>query len=442
MPRLTRRSMNPLRVPILWLFLGPPVFRSISSRGALASLEGHVGFWNLVRIAWWMAFGLLAVWSLWHRRRALSRVLSDALPFLVWAGLWLASLYLSSLVSPAPKFTLADALMLTILAAASLDLALRLRERTLDAQSTLRTIFVLAWLLLLTALAVYVVSPHQVSVDKKAFGLRLLGGYVADVALLSGLVVLLALYLGPRASRGGRWWYLGAGLAGLVLVLLSQTRTVYISLAVGALILLGQSIARRVGRGRLLRLGIVSMTLGALVFVAVIPDVQGRAGPLEHAFVYLRRDNRSWETASGRFGIWTVLLGDSLSHPLGLGFSAGPRVTLQTSRWQLWHYGVIAKDIGNAHNMYVEVLAGTGYPGLFAWLGLLLWLLLRMFSVRGRSLSFVRAVFVVLLLNGLTGSEGVLPFMQASVMIWIVAGFLVGHELHHSHGSGAGLEES
>ena len=136
--------------------------------------------------------------------------------------------------------------------------------------------------------------------------------------------------------------------------------------------------------------------------------------------------NRS-KTASGRFGIWTVLLQKTYDRPLGLGYSAGPRVVLQDSRWPLWKYGVIAKRIGNAHNAYVEIFAGTGYLGLFAWLGFLGWAVFRGFVVRGTTLAVTRALLAVMLLNGLTGSEGVLPFMQASALIWIVAGFLLGH---------------
>ena len=62
----------------------------------------------------------------------------------------------------------------------------------------------------------------------------------------------------------------------------------------------------------------------------------------------------------------------------------------------LARYGVVADRIGNAHNSYLEILAGGGAVGCLAWLAILLWTGWRLLRSREAQGVVIRVLFVAL----------------------------------------------
>jgi O-antigen ligase len=414
-----------LTLPILWLFLGPPILRDPAGRSAMESLGGQFDVWNVVRLGWWLVLGAVALASV-YRHRAHVRAFVATMPQLaVWAGVWVSSLVVSSLYSPASSFTLANAGMMSVLVAASFELGLRLYARSIDLRSVLAGVYVFSISLLALITAFYLVDPYRVSVVKR-FGLRILGGFIADVPLLAVAAIFLALHAAADASRGARFWHAFVMVASVVLLLLTQSRTAFIAVAVVAPYLFVQWFLGATRRARVLAVGTLFVLAGLAPVAVTIVDEQMGESSLTQLIEFVRRDEVTFRTGSGRTAISALVLERVNEQPWGLGYSAGPRLLLQTSTSELAEQSVHAQGIGNAHNMYLEVLGGSGVVGLFAFLAVLVWVLFNAHRIALRDLQPVRVLFVFCLLAGLTGSGGALPFFQASALIWVLIGGVAG----------------
>ena len=414
-----------LGLPILWLYLGPPIFRPIGGRDAMASLEGQFDVWNVMRLGWWAVFGVLAAIMI-YRNQHLVRAFVRTMPqLLLWILVWMSSLVVSSAYSPSPLFTLANAGMMVMLVTAAFDVGLRLYGRIIDVETVLRGLHVFSVALLGVMLLLFALDPMWVSTFSPRFGLRFGGGVVGDAALLASTVVFLSAYFLQRVPRRRMWWYGTTGVVGIVLVLLSQTRTAYIGLAVGFVYMFVQWYISASDRARAVAVGIVLVGVGlAPVAVLVADTVSGESTPAQ-AVRYLVRDQQTLATASGRTAVAGILLEQVGARPWGLGYSAGPRILLQTSFSELAEQGVHAEGIGNAHNIFLEVLGGSGVLGLFAYVAVIVWVVLNMHRGGGPVLV-VRVLFVYVMIIGMTSSNGVLPFFQASVLMWFMVGSVAG----------------
>jgi O-antigen ligase len=408
-----------LRLPILWLFLGPPLFRTPGSRGAASSLNASFDVWNIISVGWWLFFGVFAVLEIYRLRAYLPRFLRSLglLPLLVSA--WLLSIFASSLVSPYPMFTLANSVLMTILVVTALDLSLKLACGLFTLARVLHLCLQFSLGLLVLVGLMLLLSPTMVSV-RAPFGLRVIGGAIADVSTLAVVTLLLSVFFVHRSHGIARIGYLIVALLGSCFILLAQTRTGYVALVIGLFFFMAQWLITSQQDRREVQLGLACLGIAAVLGVAIFANITQQTQVYRSVWDYLIRDPQSLGSLSGRDGIATVVVREVSARPLGLGYSAGPRVVLLTSDRALAEYGVIADRIGNAHNMYLEMLGGIGFVGAATWLALSIWSGKRMFGHRGREAIPVRVLFSVILLFGLTSSSPVLPMTQSSALLWIL----------------------
>lgn len=413
-----------VRLPLLWIYLGPPVLRDPTGRDAMASLEGSQDPWNLLRVGWYLFFGAIAVAALWRRRGAIRGVLRSAhLPF-VCTAVWLGAAVISSAVSPAPRFTFANSLMLVVAAIAALDLAVKIRTRRLSVEAALKALFWINAAVLGLLLALIVVGPGLVMRFTEA-GPRLVGGTVANSSVVAIVAMLLGLYLAPRVPSRRPVYWLICGLACAALILV-RSRWTFAAATIGLLGMWWGTFRHVGGRQRLALMALSCWGCALLVGVLVSDSYRGGRA-VEDTLQFVVRDQRTLVTASGRTAIVPAVVRGAWKRPLGLGYAAGPRALLMSSAFELQREGVVASRIGNAHNMYVEVLGGAGLAAFAGYLLLLLWTCVGIFS---RLSPEVRApvltLQLVLLLGGLVSSAGALPFNQASALQMVLSGVVLG----------------
>ena len=419
-------------LPILWLYLGPPILRPVTERGAMESLAGDFDAWNVFRVAWWMLFAFVAMVAIYQHRQHVREFVRSMPQLVLWVFAFVSSLAVSSAFSPAPLFTLANAGLMLMLVVASFDLGLRIFARTIDLETVLRGLYVISVGLLAAIVINLFVDPDSL-LGVAGLGFRIGGGFIGDTALLAATVVFLSLYFLMRARGWKAAWYVIATIASLVLLVMTRTRTAYIGVALGGGLFALQWLVLVAPRVRAVALGAILIGVGLVPPTIVVVDAVTGASTVEQAAHYLVRDPRSLTTVSGRTTITGILFEQVASQPWGLGYSAGPRLLLQSSYSELGEHGVHAERIGNAHNTFLEMLGGSGVLGLFVYLALLTWVGLNMFRVSARGMVVVRALFVYVVVAGLTSSNGVLPFFQASVLTWFVVGAVAGaNGVHHA----------
>jgi O-antigen ligase len=406
------------RLPIFWLFFGPPAFRVLGERGAEASLDGSFDIWNIIRVTWWLVFGIIAVLEIYRFRAKLPDFIHrlGLLPW--WVGIWLMTLFASTLLSPAPLFTLANAAMMAILVLASLDLGLKLYSGVIDPRRALKICFGFSLVLLLIFLLTLLIAPNMVGGSRR-FGLRARGGTVADSALLSQVVFFTGIYLAYLSRGLAVGFYRFVILISPVFLLLAQTRAMYVGFFFGCAIFVWQWTFALRNRQQAVFLAMLFLSISGVMGIALYDSFSRNSHVFASVGDYLVRDRGSLQTFSARDGVALALLNAVISQPLGLGYAAGPRAFLFNAHDVPW-----AAEMGNAHNMYLEVLAGSGVVGGAAWLALLLWLLIWVWRVRSKEAIPIRILFLVVLIGGLTESSGALPFYQHSSLLWILAAFI------------------
>jgi O-antigen ligase len=425
-----RSSLLLWRLPIIWFFMGPPVFRT-GFRGAAASLEGSFDAWNIMRVVWWGVFGLLALYGLKKNGREVGAFLRSLGSMPWWVMIWLGSLFLSVLASPAPLFTIANALSMLLLVLAATDLGLKLFLGQVTYIQVLRLMNGVALGLMLLVVVTFLVSPWMVSI-RNVFGPRIMGGQVAEFASLGMLVVFASLSLALASRHVARVSYLMAVGLGLVAIMYSQTRTAYVLTALGLAFFAVQWFVKIDGRRKKLML---ASACGLVVFCAALVlsvEISGNMQPMINAAAFLQRNPDSIQSMSGRDGMSALILREVAANPLGLGYAAGPRMALMSNEAFLSAYGVVAVRIGDAHNMYLEILGGSGIVGAVAWIAILLLTGTRMAADRGSLFIPIRTMYFVVLGFGITGSSGALPFTQVSVMLWMLIALATTNRDHES----------
>jgi len=414
-----------LMVPALWLYLGPPAWRPVAGRSAMDSLAGNFDVWNFVRIGWWGVVGLVALAMIYHLRTHLKEFVRS-LPLLAfWTLVWVGSLVASAAYSPSWAFTLANAIVMTVLVVAGLQLALSLHAGATILSDVLASLYGFSLMLMAFVWLTYLVDPTLVTAYQWT-GPRVMGNFVAEMSFVSVVTFFLAAHAAAR-SRGSARWFHGVVMAASVAALLAtQTRTAYLSLGLGGAYMFLQWFTAASNRARVGAIAVIAVVIGLSPLALEALDASTGASTLDGAIAYLLRDDLSWRTASGRTAIAGVLMNDVLERPWGLGYSAGPRVLLLTSHQELIEGSVHAESIGNAHNVFLEVLGGSGLVGLFAFTVVLAWVAVVMHSVRHPGLVPVRVLVLCFVLAGMTGSNGVLPFYQSSALLWILVGAVAG----------------
>ncbi len=409
------------RLPILWLFVGPPVFR-LAERSAAASLEGSIDSWNLLRIAWWAFVGFVALIHI-YRARAHVRPFISRLGSLSWlTGTLLLSLMVSASYSPSPLLTISHAAMLAILVLTAFDLGLKIFMGKVSLDTVLKGIFLASVALLAIASITFAVAPQIVGWNGGSGFPRVRGGTVADIALLSQIVFFVGYYLATRARGLQAGLYSAAVIVSPAFLLLAQTRAMYVSFFVGSLVFLYLALRVFGRQHRLALLGLMSMLAACLCMLWLFEDLSRTPhGPLAQAEEFLVRDRASIAGLNSRTGLTRFLIARVTTRPWGLGYSAGPRAALLSSADELLRYGIYEAFAGTAHSMYLEFLAGSGVVGIVSFLSVLFIVGRRAIQIAEITRLPLVALLVVVLVGGITESSGALPFTQASALLWILA---------------------
>jgi O-antigen ligase len=391
----------------------------------MASLEGAFDIWNMLRVAWWIFFGLIAVLEINRLRAKLPSFINSLGLFPWFVGIWLFTLFASVINSPAPLYTFANAGLMSILVLAALDLGLKLYSGVIDVQRVLKICLGFSVLLLVIFTVAFVVAPEMVGKTTKA-GLRARGGVVADNALLSQVVFFVGFYLASLARGLTNKMYKLTVMVSPVFLFVAQTRAMYVSFFLGLMIFLWNFLFVEQKRQSAKMIGILCIAVSGVMGLALYDEISGSSQFLAKVEEFLVRDRASIQSMNSRDGVTAILIDRVASQPWGLGYSAGPRHALLTvSIDELRQHGIYYYFAGNAHNMYLEVLGGSGVLGAAAWLMLLLWLLYRVWKVRSKDVIPVRVLLLVILIGGMTESYGALPLYQASSLLWILVAVII-----------------
>lgn len=412
-------ALSVFRLPIVWLFVGPPALRFVTERSAMASMQGSYDFWNILQVGWWLFWGGVAARDLFLARGWFADVRRRTGSFALWTSLWLFALLLSCGVSPAPLFSLANVGMLCVLVVAAADLGVKVYGGWVSPRRLLGLLLAVAVGLLLLIVGIALIAPTAggIGVIDPA-EMRIRGGSVGYAPLLSLVVVFAGLYFWLTTKGGARLFWAFVVVCGVVFLALGQTRSSYGGFLAGIAVFTW--LWARLGTNPV-RL----MTGGAILLVVGCGSVLAYHGLGDAAAVYdtlgrlIIREEQTISSLTGRTDVIAVLLDAVAQRPLGLGFSAGPRHLLLSDRFvEAMH----TDAFGNAHNAYLEVLAGGGYLAFVAWMVVVGLVLYRGHRVRTRrSVIPFLALLVAVLLEGVTESLLVLPFEQTSVLFWAIA---------------------
>ncbi len=429
---LMNQKLSVLRFPIFWLYLGPPAFRVQSTRGAMASVRGSFDFWNFLQVAWWTAFGVVAVLELYRKRRQMMGFLHWMGSIKWWILLWILPMYVSCLISPSLKLSLGNVGMLTILVIAALDLGVKIYDGTLTPHEVVKGLLFMAVGLLLVIGIAAVGAPGMVLQDSGAgTGLRIRGGQIAYSPLLASTVLLISFYFWGVGDGRRQWALAIAMMGGLLFLFLGQTRAEYGAFVVGAGLFGWQW-------GRLSRRGVRLLTAGATIVALACTGLL--LGSTSDAVVSayaeisekIMRGGEYVYTLNGRTRVWRLIWEVCQDKLWGLGYLAGPRTLLMRPDSIEFLY---TGSWGNAHNAYIEVFSGSGYlaaGGFLAIVGYIGWCILfgwrqivRRCGAAWWALVPLHALIVVTLIGGITESYLVLPFWQQSVTFWIAAAVVI-----------------
>jgi probable O-glycosylation ligase (exosortase A-associated) len=227
-----------------------------------------------------------------------------------------------------------------------------------------------------------------------------------DLGAIALLQLSMAVTLLESEPRG---WVRWSALLGVILVpmliLMTQSRGVFI----GLLVFVALTLA---GHHRRLRI-IVRLSVIAAVLAAIAPaGVWERLGTLKHATSTETLDQVDGEGGSARqrYEIWRVGFAIIRDHPFtGVGVGA---YEANHERYALEpEFNPTARGPRDAHSLYFNVLAETGYPGLLIYAGMLVALFVAAERTRRRCKGVLDASARQLLVL----EAGLVAFLAAAV---------------------------
>lgn len=414
------------------MLLGPPAFRMISSRNALSSVEGEQDIWNIVRILWWLAWGGIAFLSILKMRPELGRRWKYLGHLPMWIGLWVGSIFLSTVFSPSVPYTLANGVMMLMLVFGALDLTMKIALRRIEVESVLKGVLFLSVGMLSLVGILWNVAPGMVGGSGWTFsGLRIRGEGIAYTPITAQAVLFLGIYFAYTGKGKSRLVMLALAFYGLYWINLSQTRSAYITVIVASMVLCWHWFDLKKQFLNIIALVSVMM-IGICILLFAYDTVHGVRWRLDNMYdKYVLRDEyaiqdqeaakESLASLNGRTDAQAVLLDQAMKRPLGMGYIAGTRTFMASAVEDL-----PSEAFHGAHNAYLETLAGAGFGALLGLLLLIGATLVRGVRVRDPVSIVVRALFYVVLLEGLVESELAFPFHQSPVYFWIWISCLIG----------------
>jgi O-antigen ligase len=233
----------------------------------------------------------------------------------------------------------------------------------------------------------------------------------------NGVGVLSAFSLYALASGkiilGGRWLRRSMICVATITLVMAQSRTAYVGLAIVLLISLSVRIVARTSRNDLIRFAVVLVIMGvALVLREPLTDMLMRSQDLEGIL-----------TLSGRTYYWDVAV-DAIENRRWIG---GGHAVFSRSLY-LDYPGVFRNDLVNVHNAPLEALLGAGILGalplVLAYLALPVWVIFRAARQRQTALPLAAGLGILLLMRMSTSIAPAL-FSPSSVLFLAAAAGMV-----------------
>jgi hypothetical protein len=415
--------------PLLLLLLGPPVIR-VELREASASASGAFDAWVLLQVAFYAVLGVRSVWYL-HRTRQ-RRQVRGFWTFVKMSVALSVLLILSSAYSPEPKLTFAygilflcgQLIVFQFVAQASCEdvplLALMAKARTI-AIGLAVLVGAVALVSIRAAGGVYI--PEA--------GFRILGGSVAPMPVLGQVIFAVSFYFMLFKLEPFRksLFCLAVGIAVLAI---AQTRSTYIVVVLAFAYVL--CMWMKTSKSARLQFFAIIFLLPVLIGAGV----SALGGDRVYQVLTRGQSEEGLKTLSGRTYVNDFVLHTVAQSPQGIGYVAGFR-----SRFMALRDSSAPLDptrIGNAHNMYFEVLAGAGWLALATFIALLA--LIARHALQKRTPDFMRTarwhvrnlawiLFLSMLVLGLFSSEFVLPARACFGYFWFAVGMIMSVSLAH-----------
>ena len=409
----------------MWLFVGPPAFREVGTRLAMASIVEGQDYWNIMRFIWWGMWTAIALYDIFSDQRGARAFLAELGMLPIFVCMWLLPLYASCFISPSPYFSVGNATCIVMLVICSFDLGLKLFTGQITFRRVLHALMMAAGFLLTVISITYLIKPSLVSWVTYT-GTRIRGNSVGYAPLCSLILFFVSVFVFLKPLRKKNYLlFLLMGYA-LFWIYIGQTRSAYAGFGVGAIIYLwqwgqfGKSFTRSVMLFSLVVAAIASLSIayGASHRVRWEMDALYDRYVLRDASAYSEEFQEETLTSlNGRTIVASVLIRETFDKPLGSGYVSGPRAILQSEDVM---YELGTQAFGNAHNAYLEIYTGSGFLAFFGFMGVVIWLVMKARSTWTDETMLIRVLMYAVLLQGLFESNLVLPFKQSSVLFWVL----------------------
>lgn len=368
-PLQTKRFWNLYKqYPLFLLLIGPPVFRTIGSREADASLQGSFDFWIIWQIAFYVVVGVMSFnnWQVIRRQHKPPKLIRHM--FIVIALLVL-SLFASAIYSPSPLLTLAYSLLFAIGFFSALQFSFYIAYSPDDSIffrlfSAARSIGLFLSILVYLA---FFFGDNFVGFYIHNIGLRIMGGSIAPLAIISFVIfsITLSNFFYNKEKIITSIIYIIFSVAG---ILLAKTRSVYFVSLIVAMWFWFFSKNNTMKSWNFLKYAI-SFFLFPILFLLIIHNPNELIDLVTRGTMSTDVDS----LVSGRLTIGNWVMHQISNNPFGLGYIAGFRDAFLQLHFT--DSGLVASRIGNAHNSFLEMIAGGG------WLSLSLFILLLLYSI-------------------------------------------------------------
>jgi O-Antigen ligase len=415
------------RYPIFLLAFGPPILRA-GIVGTDTS-QAHFDSWNVFQVGW---ISLIALRAILRLASARSILIPKQIRSILRLSFILGFLFVVSITYSPGRVISAEYCVLYFLnlicVVEFLVDAYRNPPNWMNCLIQLRLISILLFVLVLVTL---IFSPKLVLSVIPGAGIRLLGGMVASVGLISATMAIVSAYcfLNSIESRARSLQFFAVGLIGTVVV---QSRGADIALfATLAVLAIGFAKTRR-------RFAYVLMS-GLMASILLLGVVIGTIGGKRVWDTFNRgQDIADVITVSGRTGAWKSVIEYTLAHPEGMGYIAGIRATHRVGADTTMH-GLLNRS-GGTDNSYIEILGDAGWIALALYLVMLakVFALGLRFAIRYSPAAFASEasalhalrcallLFLFYLIEGMEASGFVLPmqggFYYQNITIAIILG--------------------
>lgn len=205
----------------------------------------------------------------------------------------------------------------------------------------------------------------------------------------------------------GRWFFVAMVVAGLVLLVLTRSRTAFGATLFALAVFVGL-------RASPLRLMVMLFFAGAIGLLALFL-IQNGALSTPWGVILMGRGEGAAETTltlSGRTEWWRYLWGFIVEQPVrGYGYHSfmSPSRVSQVPSMLAW-------GINESHSLYIEILLGTGAVGFSLLVGVLLGGFVRAARLarrfRSAEYGFLAAYIVFIILNGVMAATSMFPEPQ------------------------------